>query len=87
MVIVIDDDDNAQSVIVFITFLFSLSLPLTKTSLVIVCPKLYYDNGCSLRSKPTVYLYWSRRGPSSISVPNLKRIAQLVQKLLWGFRN
>ena len=25
-----------------------------------------------------------RRGPSSISVPNLKRIALFVQKLLWG---
>jgi len=25
-----------------------------------------------------------RRGPSSISIPNLKRIAQFLQKLLWG---
>jgi len=28
-----------------------------------------------------------RRGPSSISVPNLKRIAQFVQKLLRGSGN
>ena len=28
-----------------------------------------------------------RRGPSSISVPNLKRIAQFAQKLLRGSRN
>ena len=47
-----------------------------------------------IRSRDSVHAHlwvvlWStrRRGPSSISVPNLKRIAEFVQKLLSGSQN
>jgi len=41
------------------------------------------------RPRPLRVVLWStrRRGPSSIYVPNLKRIAQFVQKLLRGSQN